>query len=257
MPQVARSHEYPNFISQCCRKFPPGFNASTFWSTIGEGYYNRFDRFEGHIRSPAHRMLHRLVVTAFAPRSEVTRILEADLYFMWIMIARKRTCDLPYMIIAYLHRIANCKKPDSPIYGGHFITRLARSYGLGSEEVLEQFERVPVFLLQQGDLVTMGVLRLEDGRAVLVEPHIPQGGWVEASDPDSDPEEEEVPPPAIISSEVQGLRAEVGGLRKLIEDQREYMYWMGECMEQMMARSNVQPRRPPPNREPEDVDSNI
>lgn len=57
-PQVARSHEFCNFISQCCRKFLPEFNATTFWPTIGDGYYSRFDRFEGHIRSPAHRMLH-------------------------------------------------------------------------------------------------------------------------------------------------------------------------------------------------------
>lgn len=134
------------------------------------------------------------------------------------------------MNIAYLHRIANCENPDSPIRGGHYITRLARSYGLGREEVLEQFERVPVVLLQQDDLVTMGVLRLEDDRAVLVDPHIPQGGWVEVSELDSDPEEEEAPPPAVSSSEVLELKAEVGGLRNLIEDHREYMYWMGECM---------------------------
>lgn len=134
---------------------------------------------------------------------------------------------------------------------------LARSYGLGTEEVLDQYVCVLLVRIQQEDLVAMGVLKVEDGSTVLVDPHIPQGGWVQDSEPDTDPDEDNETPPAATSSETQELKKEICELKKMIQDQQQHMLWMGDCLEQLMARSNVQPRRPPPHREPEDVDSNI
>ena len=130
-----RSVHFPAFLADCLTERPTDYNENTFWAEITGGVYTPSTARGGMIRSTTYRMLHRLISMSLTHHKNSERVPSTDLYFLWALVTPGRHLNLPVALAAYLGRRARGLRGDSPICGGHFITRLARSYQLMTREI--------------------------------------------------------------------------------------------------------------------------
>ncbi|KAI3723571.1 hypothetical protein L2E82_35249 [Cichorium intybus] len=91
-------------------------------------------------------MLHRLITTMLRPRADEEKVLPRELHLMWSVTRMLETCNNPYFVADFFKQITDAPMTLTALGGGHFITRLADSYGLISEHTTDGLEVIPPIL---------------------------------------------------------------------------------------------------------------
>lgn len=58
------------------------------------------------------------------------KVTKLNLFFLWTILTPDVCCNIPYFLARYLADHAVSSRVRIPICGGHFVTHLARSYGV-------------------------------------------------------------------------------------------------------------------------------
>ncbi|KAI3680397.1 hypothetical protein L2E82_50384 [Cichorium intybus] len=115
------------------------FSPADYWSTISSTRYHENTVREGLMHFPAHQMFHRLISTMFWPRTDEEQVLPHELHLMWCLTRMLQTCNIPYFVADYYKQITDAPLKYIALGGGHYVMRLAQSYGLLSEHTTRGF----------------------------------------------------------------------------------------------------------------------
>ncbi|GKA34367.1 retrotransposon ORF1 [Tanacetum coccineum] len=104
-----------------------------FWPTIGDDGFNVGNTKVAAIRDPRVKLAHRCIAMTIAGRKESThRVTEIDLFYLYCIYSDELVCNIPYWLAKYMVGV----REKSLICGGMFVTRIARSYGLLTNEMI-------------------------------------------------------------------------------------------------------------------------
>ena len=102
---------------------------ATFWPTIGDGVYTSTTGATS-IRDPVVRLVHRCITYSLSGRHGTThRVTTSDLFYLYTIFSADVYCNIPFWVASYLRTSVGERDIDK-VYGGMFVTRLARSYDL-------------------------------------------------------------------------------------------------------------------------------
>ena len=102
---------------------------ATFWPSIGNGVYTSTTG-AASIRDPTIRLAHRCITYSLSGRHGTThRVTASDLFYLYTIFSAGVYCNIPFWVASYLKTSVGERDIDK-VYGGMFVTRLARSYGL-------------------------------------------------------------------------------------------------------------------------------
>ncbi|GJZ94264.1 hypothetical protein Tco_0666467 [Tanacetum coccineum] len=111
-----------------------------FWPTIGDGGYNVGNTKAKSIRNPRIRLTHHCIMMAITGRKETThRVTKIDLFYLYCIFGEGIVCNIPYWLAKHLKSI----RDKSMIFRGMFVTRIARSFGLLTNELVSLLNREP------------------------------------------------------------------------------------------------------------------
>ena len=106
-----------------------------FWPNIGDGAYSSTTG-ATFLRDPRVRLTHMCITYSLSGRHGSThRITASDLFFLYTIYSQDVYCNIPFWVASYLQGGVREKEGDK-IYGGMFVTRLARSYGILKLEIM-------------------------------------------------------------------------------------------------------------------------
>ncbi|GJZ78229.1 hypothetical protein Tco_0642901 [Tanacetum coccineum] len=98
-----------------------------FWLTIGDDEFVVGGMAVKKVQDPRVRLAHHCITTTILGRKESTqRITLLDLFFLYCIYDEGVTCIIPYSLAHYLERFTE----KDLIVGGMFVTKIARSFGL-------------------------------------------------------------------------------------------------------------------------------
>ncbi|GJS83885.1 hypothetical protein Tco_0750426 [Tanacetum coccineum] len=104
-----------------------------FWPIIGDGGYNVGNTKAKSIRNPRIKLAHRCITMTITGRKETTnRVTEIDLFYLYCIFWEGVVCNIPYWLAKYLKSV----RDKSVIFKGMFITRIARSFGFLTNEMV-------------------------------------------------------------------------------------------------------------------------
>ncbi|GKC61850.1 hypothetical protein Tco_1089448 [Tanacetum coccineum] len=104
-----------------------------FWPTIGDGGYNVGSTKAKSIRNPRIKLAHRCITMT------ITGVI----------------CNIPYWLAKYLKSV----RDKSVIFKGMFVTRIAQSFGIPTNEMVSMLNREPpLHVYRKTSLVKMGVI---------------------------------------------------------------------------------------------------
>lgn len=107
----------------------------TFWPTIGDGVYTSTTG-AASIRDPIVRLVHKCITYSLSARHGTThRITASDLFYLYTIFSADVYCNIPFWVASYLRTSVGERDIDK-VYGGMFVTRLARSYGLLTPQIM-------------------------------------------------------------------------------------------------------------------------
>ncbi|CAH1417055.1 unnamed protein product [Lactuca virosa] len=129
LPSEVHSEAYEQYIARCIQ-ITKGFKAETHWNEIENGAYDKGTTQEIDIRSPLHRLLHRLITNTINQRQEGDKCPTIYVFFLWALITPDVYVDLRSLLADFLVARAGKDRLGSPIYGGMLITRLACYFGI-------------------------------------------------------------------------------------------------------------------------------
>ena len=129
------------------------FDLPTFWPQVANGVYHS-EVPVSSLRDPVLRFLlrlvmsfylimylfftflyidrlltRRLIISHIQLRREVDKINRMDLFFLWCFF-NHRPLNIAHILASQLSRRGYAARRDSPILGGHLVTKLARSFGV-------------------------------------------------------------------------------------------------------------------------------
>ncbi|GJZ05536.1 hypothetical protein Tco_0539329 [Tanacetum coccineum] len=133
-----------------------------FWPTIGDGGFNVGNTKVASIRDSRVKLAHRCIETTIAGRKETTyRITEIDLYYLYCIYTPEVTYNIPYWLSKYLKGV----RDKNLIYGGMLVIRIARSFGLLTNELRDALSiEPPPHMFKKKSLIAMGVImELQNG----------------------------------------------------------------------------------------------
>ena len=105
------------------------FRCATFWPTIGDGVYTSTTA-AASIRDPIVKLAHRCITYTLSARHGTThRVTASDLFYLYTIFSEDVYCNIPFWAASFLRTSVGDRAIDK-VYGGMFVTRLARSYGL-------------------------------------------------------------------------------------------------------------------------------
>ncbi|GJT19565.1 hypothetical protein Tco_0878271 [Tanacetum coccineum] len=127
-----------------------------FWPTIGDGGYNVGNTKAKSIRNPRIKLVHRCIMMTITGRKETTnRVTEIDLFYLYCIFEERVVCNIPYWLAKYLKSV----RDKSVIFGGMFVTKIARSFGLLTNELVSVLNRKPPpHVYRKTSLIKMGVI---------------------------------------------------------------------------------------------------
>ncbi|GKB12404.1 hypothetical protein Tco_0846327 [Tanacetum coccineum] len=127
-----------------------------FWPIIGDGGYNVGNTKAKSIRNPRIKLAHRCITMTISGRKETTnRVTEIDLFYLYCIFREGVVCNIPYWLSKYLKSIMD----KSVILRGMYMTRIARSFGLLTNEMVSVLNReAPPHAYRKTSLVKMGVV---------------------------------------------------------------------------------------------------
>ncbi|GJU48344.1 reverse transcriptase domain-containing protein [Tanacetum coccineum] len=127
-----------------------------FWPTIRDSGFNVGNTRVASIRDPRVKLAHRCIVTTIVRRKETThRVTEIDLYYLYCIYTPEFVCNISYWFSKYLKGV----RDENLIYGGMFVTRIARSFGLLTNEMRDALSiESPPYVFKKNSLIMMGVI---------------------------------------------------------------------------------------------------
>ncbi|GKC22316.1 hypothetical protein Tco_1024466 [Tanacetum coccineum] len=128
----------------------------SFWPSIGDGMFNVGNKKAQSIRNPRIKLAHRCITMTITGRKETTnRVTEIDLFYLYCIFGEGVVCNIPYWLAKYLKSV----RDKSVIFRGMFVTRIARSFGLLTNEMVSVLNREPpLHVYRKTSLVKMGVI---------------------------------------------------------------------------------------------------
>ncbi|GKC09418.1 hypothetical protein Tco_1001028 [Tanacetum coccineum] len=118
---------------------------------------------EKSIRDPRIKLDHRCITMTITGRKETTnRVTKIDLFYLYCIYGEGVVCNIPYWITKYLKGV----RDKSMIFEGMFVTKIAWSFGLLTEEMISVLNREPLsHIYRKKSLVKMGVImKLHKGK---------------------------------------------------------------------------------------------
>ncbi|GKC35725.1 hypothetical protein Tco_1048109, partial [Tanacetum coccineum] len=127
-----------------------------FWPSIGDDRFNVGNTKAKSIRDPRIKLAHRCIMMTIMGRKETTnRVTEIDLFYLYCIFGEGVVCNILYWLAKYLKGV----RDKSVIFGGMFVTKIARSFGLLTEEMVSVLNREPPpHVYRKKSLVMMGVI---------------------------------------------------------------------------------------------------
>ncbi|GJY57575.1 zinc finger, CCHC-type containing protein [Tanacetum coccineum] len=111
----------------------------SFWSTIGDGMFNVENTKAQSIRNPRIKLAHRCITITITGRKETTNhVIEIDLFYLYCIFREGVVCNIPYWLAKYLKSV----RDKSVIFGGMFVTKIAWSFGLLTNEMVSDVGRL-------------------------------------------------------------------------------------------------------------------
>ncbi|GKC21392.1 retrotransposon ORF1 [Tanacetum coccineum] len=127
------------------------------WPTISDGGYNVGNTKAKSIRNPRIKLAHRCITMTITGKKETTnRVTKIDLFYLYCIFMEGVVCNIPYWLAKYL----KCIREKSVIFRGMFVTRIAQSFGLLTNEMVSVLNREPpLYVYRKTSLVKMGVIK--------------------------------------------------------------------------------------------------
>ncbi|GKB47986.1 hypothetical protein Tco_0898739 [Tanacetum coccineum] len=130
-----------------------------FWPSIGDDMFNVWNTKAKSITDPRIKLAHRCIRDG---RKETTnRVIEIDLFYLYCIFGEGVVCNIPYWLVKYLKGV----RDKSVIFGRMFVTKIARSFSLLTEEMVSVLNREPPpHVYRKKSLVKMGfIMVLHEG----------------------------------------------------------------------------------------------
>lgn len=108
---------------------PHEYNHLQVWAHA-KGIYVSSVAKKSSSRSLIFSLIHRLIASTICHREECNKAPSGDLSYTWCLIRPEVCLNLPYSLVLYLSSLAVGPMAKIRIYGGHWVTRLDRSYGV-------------------------------------------------------------------------------------------------------------------------------
>nr|GFA97489.1 hypothetical protein [Tanacetum cinerariifolium] len=127
-----------------------------FWPNIGDEGFNVGNIKAKSIRDRRIKLAHRCITMTIAGRKETTNCVpEIDLFFLYCIYGEGFVCNIPYWLTKYLKGI----KDKSVIFERMFVTKIAWSFGLLTDEMVSVLNREPPpHVYRKTSLVKIGVI---------------------------------------------------------------------------------------------------
>ncbi|GJX42318.1 hypothetical protein Tco_0257308 [Tanacetum coccineum] len=102
------------------------------------------------------KLAHRFIATTISGRKESTnRVTEIDLYYLYCIYTEGVVCNILYWLDRYLKSV----RDKSLIHGRMFVTRIAQSFGLLTNEMRDALSvEPPPHIFKKKSLIAMGVI---------------------------------------------------------------------------------------------------
>ncbi|PWA80942.1 protein ROOT HAIR DEFECTIVE 3 [Artemisia annua] len=222
------------------------FNYARFWSTIGQGSYDITSLRASDIHSPIHRILHRMIAHTITGRKQTNRVTQMDLWYLHNLLNQDKFCNVAHCLASYLTEAAGRTK-TSPICGGHFVTRLAKSYPFFTNVFrLELTPEQPMTLIDQASLMYLKILHRDvRSRALTLCNPLDSEDPLDMEDEGLDENEEEEAPP---TQEREPSMAEIGvrmtNVERDMATMKGTMNWVQRSMTRVFNHLQVPPEPP-------------
>lgn len=92
---VLNTQAFGDFLEHCHKEFLEGVVGSTWWNIIANKVYIPKLAQEGNIRSPIHRLIHRLIACTINMRKDDDKVPNLDVFYLWSIITPNTFCSLP------------------------------------------------------------------------------------------------------------------------------------------------------------------
>ncbi|KAI3790872.1 hypothetical protein L2E82_04262 [Cichorium intybus] len=164
-----QSRHFTPFLQACIQGRPDRAANATIWATLSNLQFEAGSARESQLHNPLHRLMHRIISTSVMQKQGSEKVSGDDMTFMWALLDPTRFLHLPYALAISLSTRAAGASSSSPTAGGHYITRLARSYGLLTAVTIATLTAIPPVHTSARFLENMGLI---------YQPHIyqPQAG---------------------------------------------------------------------------------
>ncbi|GJV81083.1 hypothetical protein Tco_1516953 [Tanacetum coccineum] len=133
-----------------------------FCPSIGDNRFNVGNTKAKSFRNPRIKLAHRCITMTIRGRKETTnRVTEIDLFYLYCIFGEEVICNIPYWLAKYLKGI----RDKVVIFRGMFVTKIAWSFGLLTEEMVSVLNREPPpHVYRNKLLVKIGVImKLHEG----------------------------------------------------------------------------------------------
>ncbi|GJT33621.1 hypothetical protein Tco_0924040, partial [Tanacetum coccineum] len=119
-----------------------------FWPIIVDGGYNMGNTKAKSIRNPRIKLAYRCITMTISGRKETTnRVTEIDLFYLYCIFGEGVVCNIPFWLAKYLRSV----RDKSVIFVGMFVTRIARSFGLLTNEMGECYWLATREVVEEGE----------------------------------------------------------------------------------------------------------
>ncbi|KAI3509183.1 hypothetical protein L1887_24260 [Cichorium endivia] len=139
--EVGNIHFQP-FLITCITDQPQRVADEVVWAEMSNEQFDAGEAKESQFRSPLYRLMHRLISTSVTHRRGCEKV-SRDMFYMWALLDPSRFLNLPFTLAVFLTSRAVGAGTKSPMTGGQFITRLARSYRILTADVIAHLAHTP------------------------------------------------------------------------------------------------------------------
>ncbi|GJT82551.1 hypothetical protein Tco_1056893 [Tanacetum coccineum] len=138
------------------REFFASIEFESIACSIGDGEFVVGGTSVKEVRGPRVRLAHRYITTTILGQKDSTqRITEIDLFYLYCIYALGVGYNILYWLTKYLKDVRDKKF----IYGGMFVTRIARSFGLLNTEMIDVLSvEPPAHVFKKKSLIAMGIV---------------------------------------------------------------------------------------------------
>nr|GEU46226.1 zinc finger, CCHC-type [Tanacetum cinerariifolium] len=108
------------------------------------------------IKDPWIKLAHRYItMTIMGRKNTINRVIEIDLFYLYCIFGEGVVCNISYWLAKYLKGV----RDKGVIFGGMFVTKIARSFGLLTKEMVSVLNcKSPPYVYRKKSLVKMGVI---------------------------------------------------------------------------------------------------